>query len=211
MPTTWCILLGGIPAAGKTTLARLLSETLRIPVLSKDQEKEALFDRQGFTSRAEKVRLGDIAAENIYAQAELLMAEGKPFILENNFERKDRPRLAAMLAARNCLPVSLILTGDHRVIYNRFVRRNLSPERHPGHVVNDFYPRKDPLTQAQRRAATPSFAAYCAGIAARGMEEQATEGPCLHLDMTDPNALDAQSVVRWIRAHIDASEGGCPR
>jgi len=124
--------------------------------------------------------------------------------LENNFERKDRPRLQAMLCANDCQPISLILTGDRRIIYDRFVRRNLSPERHAGHVVNDFYPRPEPLTEDMRRAATPSFEAYCGGIDARGMEEQAVEGPCLRVDMTDLDRLEIDGILRWI-----AQKTGC--
>lgn len=199
MPRTWCILLGGIPAAGKTTLMHTLSEMLCIPAFSKDAEKELLFDRIGFSSREEKVRLGDAAAEIIYARAEQLMAAGQPFLLENNFEIKDRKRLSSMLAAHDCMPVSLILTGDHSVIYERFVRRNLSPERHPGHVVNDFYPRSEALSVDQRRSATPSLEAYCAGIAKRGMEEPAAEGSCLRVDMTDPDSVNIDDILRWIR------------
>lgn len=199
MPKTWCILLGGIPAAGKTTLMHTLSERLCIPAFSKDAEKEVLFDRIGFSSREEKVRLGDAAAEIIYARAEQLMAAGQPFLLENNFEIKDRKRLSSMLAAHDCMPVSLILTGDHSGIYERFVRRNLSPERHPGHVVNDFYPRYEPLSVEERRSATPSLEAYRAGIAKRGMEEPAVEGSCLRVDMTDPDTLQIEDVLCWIR------------
>lgn len=203
MSKTWCILVGGIPAAGKTTLACMISERLHIPVLSKDAEKEALFDRFGFTSRAEKVRLGDMAAENVYARAERFMDAGEPFLLENNFEHKDRPRVRAMLSAHDCLPLSLILTGDRRAIYDRFVSRNLSPERHAGHVVNDLYPRPEPLTEEQRRTATLSFDAYCAGIDARGMEEQAVQGPCLRVDMTDPDLLEIDGILRWIAQKTD--------
>ena len=199
MPRTWCIFLGGIPVAGKTTLMHMLSERLGIPAFSKDAEKEVLFDRSGFSSRAEKVRLGDTAAEIVYDQAERLMAAGQPFLLENNFERKDRERLSSMLAKHDCMPVSLILTGDHSVIYERFVRRNLSRERHPGHVVNDFYPRPEPLSMEQRRSATPSLEAYCAGIAKRGMEEPAVEGSCLRVDMTDPDAINIDDILCWIR------------
>ena len=51
----YCILVAGMPASGKSTIAVRISEALGIPMLSKDSIKEVLFDDLGFHSRAEKV------------------------------------------------------------------------------------------------------------------------------------------------------------
>ncbi len=82
----YCILVTGIPAAGKTTMAEYLSERMKLPVFSKDTVKELLYDQVGFRSRKEKVRLGIASMEMIYYGAKQLMKVGQPFILENNFE-----------------------------------------------------------------------------------------------------------------------------
>lgn len=50
----YCILVTGIPAAGKSTMAETLAENLKLPVISKDTVKELLFDCVGFRSREEK-------------------------------------------------------------------------------------------------------------------------------------------------------------
>lgn len=49
----YCILITGIPAAGKSTMAEFLSHKLAFPVISKDKIKELLFDDVGFNSREE--------------------------------------------------------------------------------------------------------------------------------------------------------------
>ena len=49
----YCILVAGMPASGKSTIAVRISESLGIPMLSKDSIKEVLFDDLGFHSRAE--------------------------------------------------------------------------------------------------------------------------------------------------------------
>jgi predicted kinase len=50
------VLVGGWPAAGKTTLARALASELDIAYLSKDEVKEALMDTLGAPSTVEESR-----------------------------------------------------------------------------------------------------------------------------------------------------------
>ena len=66
----YCILVTGIPASGKSTLAEFLGKRLHLPVLSKDRIKELLYDTVGFRSREEKVQLGTAAMEIMYYAAE---------------------------------------------------------------------------------------------------------------------------------------------
>ena len=47
----YCILVTGIPASGKSTMARFLAEAFGLPVISKDRIKECLYDTMGFRSR----------------------------------------------------------------------------------------------------------------------------------------------------------------
>ena len=138
----YCILVTGIPASGKSTLARALGEELRLPVISKDSLKEILFDQVGFRSREEKVRLGNASMEIMYAIAGQFMGAGQPFLLENNFERASEDGIKALLARYRYPVLTLHLTGDYSVLYRRFLERESSPDRHRGHVVNDCYPEK---------------------------------------------------------------------
>ena len=43
----YCILVAGIPAAGKSTMAKAISKRLKLPIISKDGIKELLFDNVG--------------------------------------------------------------------------------------------------------------------------------------------------------------------
>ena len=58
----YCILVTGIPAAGKSTMAKYLAGHLSIPMISKDMIKELLFDNVGFKSRR-KSEVGDCKYE----------------------------------------------------------------------------------------------------------------------------------------------------
>lgn len=65
------VLVGGWPAAGKTTLARALACELRIAYLSKDEVKEALMDRFGApTTVEESRRLGGAAVAAVLRTAQ---------------------------------------------------------------------------------------------------------------------------------------------
>lgn len=110
----YCILVTGIPASGKSTLAAAIAGALHLPWISKDRIKELLFDRLGFRSREEKVRLGLAAMDAMYYCAEQLMAAGKPFILENNFENSSREPLLRLLERHDYQAITLTLTGDYR-------------------------------------------------------------------------------------------------
>jgi len=56
------VLVGGWPAAGKTTLARALAVQLGIAYLSKDEVKEALMDEVGAPVSVEESRKLGVAA-----------------------------------------------------------------------------------------------------------------------------------------------------
>jgi predicted kinase len=67
------VLVNGLPGAGKTTLARTLSQRLRLPLLSKDTIKEAHADvlgtepPPGWSQRRWNAALGAAASETMWA------------------------------------------------------------------------------------------------------------------------------------------------
>lgn len=193
----YCILVTGIPAAGKSTMAQFLSEAFHLPVISKDKIKELLFDEVGFRSRAEKVKLGTAAMNIMYYMAEELMKKGQPFILENNFENASGKGLLTILEKYSCKAVTVTLTGDYPSIYQRFVKRNDSPERHRGHVVNDCYPEKEP-----HRIEPMSYEAFVNGIRSRGMDQFEANGPHIIVDTTDFSRVDLDALVQEINRII---------
>ena len=52
------IVVTGAPCAGKTTLARRIAETFRLPLIAKDDIKESLFDSLGWKDREWSKQLG---------------------------------------------------------------------------------------------------------------------------------------------------------
>ena len=199
----YCILIAGLPACGKSTLAASLADALALPFFSKDEIKERLFDAVGFRSREEKVRLGVASEEILYDVAEQMMKRRQAFLLENNFEDASRPRLARLLDASGYPAFTVALTGERKALYERYVARCASPERHLGHTVNDRYP---PAPGAPLPAPV-SYEDFVSGIERRGMDRFAVNGPRLVLDVTDLQRLDVASALARIRSWRD----GLPR
>lgn len=192
-----CILIAGLPASGKSTFANLLSRELGIPCLSKDAIKESLFDTLGFQSRAEKVRLGEAAYRILLDQAGSMLANGLTVALENNFEDSSRQPMKEMLARTGAKPVTVLFDGDIAAIHSRFLRREQSPERHRGHVVNTCYPEKEPAPYVPLR-----FESFAAGMNARGYRTFDVGGPRLVVDTTNFDSVDWQMIFDWIKSNL---------
>lgn len=190
----FCILVTGVPAAGKSTIAAFLASRLSLPVISKDSIKERLFDAVGFQSRQEKVRLGVASMDILYYVSQQLMEARLPFILENNFENISRAPLLALLEKHGYLAVTVSVTGDLRVLHQRFLDRNRSPERHRGHVINDCYPEK-PGSQS---APPLSYEDYVRGVTRRGMDVFTANGPRIIVDTTDFAQVNLEALLGQI-------------
>lgn len=180
----YCILVTGIPAAGKSTMAEIMAERLKLPVISKDIVKELLFDNVGFRSRAEKVNLGIASMEIMYYVAGQLMKAGQSFILENNFEYSSEHGIKNLF----------------KVIYQRFLERQSSPDRHRGHVVNDCYPETEESASKNPKITSVSYENYVHGIEQRGFDAFLVDGRQIKVDTTDFSKIDMEELFSQIAA-----------
>lgn len=194
-----CILVTGVPASGKSTMAAYLSKELCIPMFSKDAIKERLFDTLGFNSREEKVRLGVAAMEIMYDAARSCLSCGQSVILENNFEDVSREGLAALFAQYPCNVITVQMTGDLQAIYDRFAQRDQSPQRHRGHVVNDCYPEKP---GSEKKHTTIPYEVFAQSMISRGMDRLPWDGQCIRVDATDVGRIDNADVADRVRAYM---------
>lgn len=119
---------------------------------------------------------------------------GQPFILENNFENLSRQGLKEILKKYTCRTVTVTLTGDYKILYERFMERNGKPERHRGHVVNDCYPEKE-----DARPAVITYENFADRIRRRGMDRFRVEGPCIVVDTTDFEKVDMEGLLQKIK------------
>ena len=196
------IIIAGMPASGKSTVAAALSRHFACPVLEKDAIKEELFDTVGFTNYAEKRRL-DVAATAVLLRcADALLAGGASFILVNNFRADMQEAVQALLDRHGCQCVTVFFQGDADVFYQRYVERDQRHARHLGHVLQDHYP---PLP-GQSLDYTMTRSEFAEKFEQLGMDRFTLSGARVEVDATYPERIDVEALITQIEAAF-AGEG----
>ncbi len=133
------LLITGLPATGKTTLARRLASRYGLPLLGKDLIKEPLLDVLGARDAADSRALSDASFAVLFAMARELSVAGSHMLLEGNF----RPG-AHEPALRDVLPwiesaqaedrfAQVLCRAEESERRARLARRQSDPTRHPSH------------------------------------------------------------------------------
>ena len=134
-PAPLVLLVNGLPATGKTTLARRLATDLRLPLLAKDAIKETLFDTIGWSDRAWSRRLGVATLTLLYKLVEEQLRAGRSCVIECNFTPdRDTQRWRDLAQTYPFTPFQALCVADGPTLYARYCARARSAERHPGHV-----------------------------------------------------------------------------
>lgn len=129
------LVITGAPASGKTTIGKRLAADLGCTFLSKDLFKEVLFDELGWRDREWSMRLGSASMRLLYRVAAEVLNAGQSVAVESNFyPHWDNAPLSELQRRYDCRVVQVMCTAPGEVLWQRFERRNVSGERHPGHV-----------------------------------------------------------------------------
>jgi len=134
------IIIAGMPASGKSTYAKRLSQSVGYPIIEKDNIKEELFDTLGFTCYAEKRHLDVVATSVLLRIADDILTCGQSLIMVNNFRDDFKDKLEQLIARHSCRCVLVFFGGDNDVFYRRYVERDNAHARHRGHALQDHYP-----------------------------------------------------------------------
>lgn len=116
------IVITGLLASGKTTVGRLLSQELALPLIDKDTILEALFDALGCRDRSERTRLSRASDEVLFSLAGTAVNP----VLVNWWDHDSAP--SRLLAIRSAI-VEVFCDCPVEMAAARFE----APERHVGH------------------------------------------------------------------------------
>ncbi len=186
------LIIAGLPASGKSTVARRLAGAFGMPVLEKDDLKEALFDTVGFRNYPEKRQL-DVAANAVLLRAAgAVLDAGESLCLVNNFRRDMEDGVREFLAAHPCRAGLLLLTGNADVFWRRYAERDRVGARHMAHALPDHYPLRAGETMPNTAISRERFREIFEDL---GMAEPRLGCPTVRVDMTDPSAVDFRALT----------------
>ncbi len=133
MQSPYLIVVTGLPASGKSTLARELAHLLPAPLIGKDMIKEPLLDVLGAADSERSRLLSTASFAVLFGVARELLACGLSLIVEGNFRpgEHERPLLAALPPGTAILQVLCRVQESERI--ERLQRRATDPRRHAGH------------------------------------------------------------------------------
>jgi predicted kinase len=132
------LIVTGLPATGKTRLARKFASERGWPLLAKDTIKEWLFDHFGAGDAQWSRALSDASFTILFALAREFVVAGQSCVIEGNF----RPGLHeaalrdVLQAAAQTPPrcVQVLCRVDEVERRRRLQARAADPARHPGHA-----------------------------------------------------------------------------
>lgn len=185
MSNRFLIIVTGRPAAGKSTLAKRLSQELKVPLVSKDEIREVLFDRLGWDDRpwAQKLGVAGIGLMYYFARTQLL--SNGSIILDNAFDPGvTTPQIITLQAETEAKIIQIICNADSDILFNRFFDRSKSGGRHLGH-------RDDNVEE--------SLKAYFAKNYSPTMD---LEGLTIEVDTADFVSISYEWVTEKIRRHM---------
>jgi predicted kinase len=117
------VIVSGLPASGKSTLARVLAERLSLSLMDKDEILESLFDSLGTGDHSWRHRLSRASDDILFS----LAARTPGAVLDNWWNHETAPARLRELGGRL---IEVFCDCDPAVAAERFQARS----RHPGHL-----------------------------------------------------------------------------
>lgn len=138
----YLILLAGSPGTGKTYLLQLLKQ--RLPgmyTITIDEIKEYYADSVGFDDLAQRAEQERTKVYPFFYRAlELYMEAGKKVIVsEYPFSDKQKGRLRDLADTYAYEVITIRLTADFEVLWERRYQRDREPERHLSYIMDHYH------------------------------------------------------------------------
>lgn len=126
------LIINGLPASGKSTLAGGLANLLNLPVFKKDDIKEQLADSIGIVDLKFSRLFGKASYVTLYSVARELLKNKCSLIIEGNFGAGDETSaFVDFLKHGNYVVIEVLCYASSQILFDRFSSR----KRHPIHQV----------------------------------------------------------------------------
>jgi predicted kinase len=176
------IVVNGAPATGKTTLSKKVAASTGLPLLSKDMIKEFLFDHIGVGDREWSHALGSITSKFLVAVIDKTLAAGRSIIVENTFDASfARSEFEQLITKYSPDFIELYCQADDEVRFKRFIKRDMTGSRHPGHIDPIFHDKVRKGEQIERQKHT-----------SLGL------GKTIYIDTTNFDTLDIDEILKQL-------------
>lgn len=132
--------MNGKPYTGKSYFLQKFSKDLDLSYVSRDEFKELLFNDLGILDSDWSKKLGGTSYSLLFNVFEKLLKTKKSFIVESNFNPSHHSeKLKSLLNQYDFDAVEIFLDADPEVLYDRYVKRWDSGERHRGHADSERF------------------------------------------------------------------------
>lgn len=196
------ILMAGYPATGKTYMSNLIKDQYQDAMyLSQDTVKEMLYDMIGFNNLREKEQVIDMARKIFYDIVMKSVEMNQIVILDYPFSDKQMNFLKQLEAKYNADFLTIRLTGDLDVLYDRRVERDVVATRNKGHILNSYHGYES-YTRENYPLGRDEYKANCK----KGKYNQFQFNTLIEIDVTDFEAVDYGEMNRELKEFI---EGEC--
>ncbi len=187
---TTIIVFTGLPGTGKTTLSRQVANALHIPLVAKDDIKEIMYDKIGWSDKAFSAKLAHATFGIMDYITEQHLKNEQPLTLESNYS----PKLASNKFQEwqrlyDCQIVQIVCRTEVDILARRYFDRQHT-DRHPGH--NDTSTVKDYIINFDQRI--------------ENGEDQplSIDGPVQIIDTTDFSTVNVHEITEWARSNVSS-------
>ena len=180
------VIVTGRPAAGKSTLAKWLSQELKFPLVSKDSIREELFDRLGWKDRKWAQLLGKASIDMMFYFAQAELEVGHSIIMDNSFYPPvSNPRFQGLKEQYNVGCIQIVCDSDRDILFQRFKIRAELGGRHPGHSDKDVL---------------DTLYSNLADTSSRVLD---IDGSVIEVETTDFAKVDYQKILKQVKSLLE--------